>query len=166
MLDQSKISPPFVDFNKDIQSIQQGLKKAVQEAVKGEQMKTELITNVSHDLKTPLTSIINYVDLLKGEDLKNQKAAEYLLVLEEKSGRLKQLIEDLIEASKASSGNLTVNTEKVDLNQLVMQAYGEYEERMKAAGLDIRISGEEKKYGSVQTANTCGVYWKICFPMP
>ena len=144
-LDQSKISPAFADFNKDIQSIQQGLKKAVQEAVKGERMKTELITNVSHDLKTPLTSIINYVDLLKGEDLKNQKAEEYLLVLEEKSGRLKQLIEDLIEASKASSGNLTVNMEKVDLNQLVMQACGEYEERMEAAGLDIRISAEEKK---------------------
>ena len=144
MLDPAKISPAFADFNKDIQSIQMGLKKAVEEAVKGERMKTELITNVSHDLKTPLTSIINYVDLLKGEDLQNEKAEEYVLVLEEKSGRLKQLIEDLIEASKASSGNLNVSTEKVDLNQLLMQAYGEYEEKMEAAGLDIRIHAAEK----------------------
>lgn len=144
-LDSSKISVAFSSFAEDIQSIQGGLKEAVAEAVKGERMKTELITNVSHDLKTPLTSIINYVDLLKKEDLHNQKAKEYVGVLEEKSARLKKLIEDLVEASKASSGNLAVNTEKVDLHELIMQAGGEYDEKIKKAGLDIRINDDEKK---------------------
>jgi signal transduction histidine kinase len=108
-------------------------------------MKTELITNVSHDLKTPLTSIINYVDLLKKEQLNNENAEEYLDVLEEKSARLKQLVEDLIEASKATSGNLAVCAEKVDIHQLVMQAYGEYEEKIEKAGLDIRMNAAEKE---------------------
>lgn len=143
-LNGSEISVTFSSMASDIKNIQGGLKKAVAEAVKGERMKTELITNVSHDLKTPLTSIVNYVDLLKKEDLNNQKAEEYVCVLEEKSARLKQLIEDLIEASKASSGNLNVNAEKVDLHELVMQACGEYEEKIKKAELDIRISAEEK----------------------
>lgn len=143
-LDNSEISIAFTGLAEDINNIQGGLKKAVVEAVKGERMKTELITNVSHDLKTPLTSIVNYVDLLKNEDLNNHKADEYLSILEEKSARLKQLIEDLVEASKASSGNLSVNAEKVDLHELVMQACGEYEEKIKKAELDIRINAEEK----------------------
>jgi signal transduction histidine kinase len=139
-IDNAKISPAFSGFAHDIQNIQGGLKQAVFEAVKGERMKTDLITNVSHDLKTPLTSIINYVDLLKQTDLKNQEAVEYIGILEEKSGRLKHLIEDLIEASKASSGNLTVNSVKVDLHELALQACGEYEEKLRQAKLDIRIS--------------------------
>jgi signal transduction histidine kinase len=139
-IDSSKISLAFLGFAQNIKSIQGGLKKAVHEAVKGERMKTDLITNVSHDLKTPLTSIINYVDLLKQTDLKNQEAVEYIGILEEKSGRLKHLIEDLIEASKASSGNLTVNSVKVDLHELALQACGEYEEKLRQAKLDIRIS--------------------------
>lgn len=143
-LNNSEISVAFSSMAEDIENIQGGLKKAVAEAVKGERMKAELITNVSHDLKTPLTSIVNYVDLLKKEDLNNQKAEEYVSILEEKSARLKQLIEDLVEASKASSGNLNVNAEKVDLHELVMQACGEYEEKIKIAELDIRISAEEK----------------------
>lgn len=143
-LDGSSISAPFSDFAGDILSIQGGLKKAVSEAIKGERMKTDLITNVSHDLKTPLTSIINYVDLLKKEDLKNEKAAGYIEILEEKSSRLKQLIEDLIEASKASSGSLSVNAEKVNLHELVVQACGEYEEKFKAASLDMRIDSPDK----------------------
>ncbi|AGL00285.1 sensor histidine kinase [Desulfoscipio gibsoniae] len=142
-LDNSKISVAFADFTKDIQSIQGGLKTAVAEAVKGERMKTDLIANVSHDLKTPLTSVINYVDLLKQEDLDNEKANQYLCILEEKSARLKQLIEDLIEASKASSGNLAVSAEKVDLHELVMQACGEYEEKIKKAELDVHISADK-----------------------
>jgi signal transduction histidine kinase len=144
-LDSKEMSAAFHGFAENLQGIQSGLKKAVAEAVKGERMKTELITNVSHDLKTPLTSIINYVDLLKKEDLKNQNAENYLKVLEEKSARLKQLVEDLIEASKASSGNLVVSKEKVDMHQLVMQAYGEYEEKIVKAGLDIRINTPEKE---------------------
>lgn len=143
-LNNSEISVTFLGLAEDLKNIQGGLKKAVAEAVKGERMKTELITNVSHDLKTPLTSIVNYVDLLKNEDLENQKADEYVSILEEKSARLKQLIEDLVEASKASSGNLNVNAEKVDLHELVMQASGEYEEKVKKAELDIRINAEEK----------------------
>jgi signal transduction histidine kinase len=143
-LNSSEISVAFSSMAADLENIQGGLKNAVSEAIKGERMKTELITNVSHDLKTPLTSIVNYVDLLKNEDLNNQKADEYVSVLEEKSARLKQLIEDLVEASKASSGNLSVSAEKVDLHELVMQACGEYEEKIKKAELDIRINAEEK----------------------
>lgn len=139
-IDTKEMSAAFAGFAEDLQGVQSGLKKAVAEAVKGERMKTELITNVSHDLKTPLTSIINYVDLLKQEELNNGNAKEYVMILEEKSARLKQLVEDLIEASKASSGSLSVSAEKVDLRQLVMQAYGEYEEKIEKAGLDIRIS--------------------------
>lgn len=145
VLDKSQISVAFSGLAEDIQSIQGGLKKAVAEAVKGERMKTDLITNVSHDLKTPLTSVINYVDLLKQEDLNNDKANQYLCVLEEKSARLKQLIEDLIEASKASSGNLAVSAEKVDLHELVMQACGEYEEKIKKAELDVHINAADEK---------------------
>jgi len=144
-LENKEISLAFLDFAKDIQSIQGGLKKAVAEAIKSERMKTDLITNVSHDLKTPLTSIVNYVDLLKKEELNNKKAAEYVNVLEEKSERLKQLIEDLIEASKASSGNIVINAEKVDLHELVMQACGEYEEKARKAALDFRINASDKE---------------------
>ncbi|MEA4847069.1 MAG: HAMP domain-containing sensor histidine kinase, partial [Clostridiaceae bacterium] len=144
VLDSSEISVAFSEMAENIENIQGGLKKAVAEAIKGERMKTDLITNVSHDLKTPLTSIINYVDLLKNEDLDNESAKEYVSILEEKSARLKQLVEDLVEASKASSGNLPVNAEKVDLHELVMQACGEYEEKIKEAELYLRINAEEK----------------------
>ncbi len=142
--DVNNMSVAFATFAENIQTIQGGMKKAVDEAIKGERMKTDLITNVSHDLKTPLTSIINYVDLLKREEVKNQKAIEYINILDEKSARLKVLIEDLVEASKASSGNLPVNTEKVDLNVLVMQATGEYREKIEKAGLDIRTNASDK----------------------
>ncbi len=143
-LKSSEMPVVFKGLAEDIMYIQGGLKKAVAEAIKGERMKTELITNVSHDLKTPLTSIVNYVDLLKNEQLDNERAVEYINVLEEKSARLKQLVEDLVEVSKASSGNMTVNAEKVDLHELVMQAFGEYEEKIEKAELDVRINAEEK----------------------
>lgn len=143
-MNSNKMSLVFAAFAENICNIQGGLKKAVDEAIKGERMKTELITNVSHDLKTPLTSIINYVDLLKTEELGSKKAKDYISVLEEKSGRLKVLIEDLVEASKASSGNLAVNFEKVDLHELILQACGEYQEKTEKAELDIRISSEDK----------------------
>ena len=93
-------------LKESINNIGDGLSKAVAESVKNERTKTELITNVSHDLKTPLTSIINYVDLLKRENIENEKAKDYIRVLDEKSQRLKQLTEDLVEASKISSGNI------------------------------------------------------------
>lgn len=138
-LDTDRISPTFLGFAKDINSIQEGFKMAVDKAVKNERMRAELITNVSHDLKTPLTSIITYVDLIKNENLQNENVKSYVKVLDEKSARLKTLIEDLIEASKASTGNLSVNHGRVNLRQLVIQACGEYEEKIEASGLDFRI---------------------------
>lgn len=100
--------------------------------MKSEHFKAELITNVSHDLKTPLTSIINYVDLLKKVPIDDPKAQEYIEVLDRKSQRLKKLTEDLVEASKASTGNLTVALEPLDLTQLAQQALAEYEDRWRA----------------------------------
>lgn len=145
-LDLAEISPSFLNFAEDIANIQDGLKNAVEEAVKGERMKTELITNVSHDLKTPLTSIITYADLLKQEKLDNPTAEGYVSVLYEKSYRLKQLIEDLIEASKASSGNVTVVKMRLEFRQLVMQAMGEMEEKIEGTGLQFKISCPEPVY--------------------
>jgi signal transduction histidine kinase len=143
-MDVDKMSLAFAAFAENICNIQGGLKKAVDKAIKGERMKTELITNVTHDLKTPLTSIINYVDLLKGEEIGSKKGKEYIGVLEEKSARLKVLIEDLVEASKASSGNMPVNLEKVNLYELVMQVYGEFQEKSEKAALDIRINAADR----------------------
>lgn len=118
-----------------INTIGDGLMKAVEAKTSSERMKTDLIANVSHDLRTPLTSIINYVDLLKRENLPNQKAREYLKILENKSLRMKQLAEDLVDASKVSSGNMTVNWNRIDLVQMVNQMEGEYQERLEAAEL-------------------------------
>ena len=142
-LDLNKISPSFLNFAEDVANIQVGLKEAVDHAVRGERMKAELITNVSHDLKTPLTSIISYVDLLKNEKLENETASAYVEVLHDKSYRLKQLIEDLIEASKASSGNLTVEKMRVDYKQLTLQAMGEMEDKTEAVGLTFKVSCNE-----------------------
>lgn len=142
-LELNKISPSFLNFAEDVANIQEGFKNAVDDAVKGERMKAELITNVSHDLKTPLTSIISYVDLLKNENLENERAEAYVEVLYEKSYRLKQLIEDLIEASKASSGNLTVEKMRVDYKQLTLQAMGEMEDKTDAVGLAFKVSCAE-----------------------
>lgn len=134
------ITVPFRGFYEDIVRIKDGMKEAVNNAIKGERLKTELITNVSHDLKTPLTSIINYVDLLKREDLQSENAREYVNILEEKSNRLKQLIEDLLEASKASSGNLNLELQILNLNELVQQAVGEYEDKLKENNIEIRTN--------------------------
>lgn len=142
-LDLTKNSIVFIKFAEKIHSIRGGMKKAVGEAVKGEHLKTALITNVSHDLKTPLTSIITYVDLLKNENLNNEKVNGYISILEEKSNRLKHLIEDLIEASKASSGNIDVQKERVDLNELIHQAIGEYQEKFNKAELDVHFKSIE-----------------------
>lgn len=114
-----------------------GLRHALQEQMKSERMKADLITNVSHDLKTPLTSIINYVDLLKREELHNEKANEYLEVLDQKSQRLKQLTEDLVEASRASSGNVVLDIRRIDVKELLMQTSGEFVERFETRGLQL-----------------------------
>lgn len=120
-----------------VNDLGEGLKNALQEQVKSEQMKADLITNVSHDLKTPLTSIINYVDLMKREQIDNSKVREYLEVLDQKSQRLKQLTNDLVEASRASSGNVALNMEKLDLREFLMQTTGEFEEKFAARGLHL-----------------------------
>ena len=140
------ISPALKNFATDVSNMQNGLKQAVGRAVKGEKMKTELITNVSHDLKTPLTSIITYVDLLKREELNNEKAENYVAILDEKTNRLKQLIEDLVEASKASSGNLAVTKNKINLRELIEQALGEFEERIEKSDLEFKINATEDVY--------------------
>ena len=119
-----------------IQDIAGGLSNAVNESLKSERLKTELITNVSHDIKTPLTSIINYVDLLKKEKMPNEKCTEYLMILDNKSQRLKRLTEDLVEASKASSGNIKLKMEKLDVVELVKQVSGEFEDKFKERKLE------------------------------
>ena len=119
-----------------INDIAGGLSNAINQSSKSERLKTEPITHVSHDIKTPLTSIINYVDLLKKEKMPNEKCTEYLMILENKSQRLKKLTEDLIEASKASSGNIKLNIERINVNELVKQISGEFEDRFKAKGLE------------------------------
>ena len=118
-----------------INDIAGGFTNAVNESIKSERLKTELITNVSHDIKTPLTSIINYVDLLKQEDIKDEKAKEYIEVLDNKSQRLKKLIEDLVEASKASSGNIKITKEVLNVNELLNQITGEFEDKFEKRGL-------------------------------
>ncbi len=120
-----------------INDIAGGFTNAVEESLKSERLKTELITNVSHDIKTPLTSIINYVDLLKQEDIKDEKAKEYIEILDNKSQRLKKLIEDLVEASKASSGNIKINKEVLNVKELLNQITGEFEDKFNKRGLKI-----------------------------
>ncbi len=127
-------------FGETLNNINAGMGRAVDEKLKSERLKTELITNVSHDIKTPLTSIINYVDLIKKEDLDHEAFQEYVSVLDRQSSRLKKLIEDLVEASKASTGNLTVQPEPCDIGVLLAQTTGEYQERLEANGLDLVIT--------------------------
>ena len=141
-VETEKMLIDMADVGNSLNTIGNGISSAVEERMKSERMKTELITNVSHDIKTPLTSIINYTDLLTKLDLKDPKAQEYLEVLGRQSARLKKLIEDLIEASKASSGALKLDMEKVNASMLLMQALGEYEEKFRRKGLDLRVTGE------------------------
>lgn len=123
----------------NLNKVQQGVQRAVDERLRSERMKTELITNVSHDIKTPLTSIVNYVDLLKKEDIDNPKAQEYLEVLDRQSKRLKKLTENLVEASKASSGVIPVDCQPTNVNVLLSQLEGEYEERLQKAELTMIV---------------------------
>ncbi len=121
----------------EINQIGTGLERALQEKVKSERLKADLITNVSHDLKTPLTSIINYVDLIKREHLQNEKVREYLNVLDQKSQRLKTLTEDLLEDSKASSGTLKLEMARLDLVEMIWQTNGEFEEKFAERNLEL-----------------------------
>ena len=137
----------YWDFKRhaeNLNSVGEGMSLAVEKQLKSERLKTELITNVSHDIKTPLTSIINYVDLLQREHTPEQEK-EYLDVLKRQSFKLKKLTEDLVEASKASTGNLAVNRSRCSMNELLQQAAGEYSERLGEAGLSLLVSKPEKE---------------------
>lgn len=126
-----------------INSIGQGLDAAVENSLKNERMKTELITNVSHDIKTPLTSIINYVDLLKRENFTDPKICGYLDVLEQKAQRLKVLTEDVVEASKVSTGNISLEMVELNFSEMVQQAVGEFQERFRERKLNIVMTFDE-----------------------
>ena len=136
-VDTSRMVLDFKSHGEDLNHIAQGMAAAVEERMRSERMKTELITNVSHDIKTPLTSIINYADLIGQEPKDSDKIPEYAAVLTRQSERLKRLIEDLVEASKASTGNLEVNLAPCQPGVLLTQAAGEYEQKLKDAGLDL-----------------------------
>ena len=120
-----------------INRIQEGLKETVDKRIKDEKMKADLITNVSHDIKTPLTSIVNYVELLKREELNNENAKNYIRIIDEKSQRLKQLTEDLVEVSKISSGNIHLDIQTIDFMELLYQTAGEFNERFESRNLTI-----------------------------
>ena len=135
----------FNPIRDELASIQDGFQKAVQEEVRSRNMKTELITNVSHDLKTPLTAIITYVDLLKKEDLTDEERREYVDTLEKKSNRLKVLIEDLFEVSKATTDNLVMNYAEVDLVNLIKEVRLENEDKITSSSLDFRWNLPEEK---------------------
>ena len=129
----------------DINNIRDGLRKSIESEMKSENMKTELITNVSHDLKTPLTSIINYIDLLKRENIGSETAKDYINILDKKSQRLKVLIDDLFEASKATSGAMELNITKIDIVQLLKQSLGENDERFKNSNLSVKLDIPDTK---------------------
>lgn len=128
-----------------INDISGGFENAVEQGIKSERLKTELITNVSHDIKTPLTSIINYVDLIKRENIENEKLKEYIEILEAKSHRLKRLTEDLVEASKVSSGNVKLNLERLNLGELINQTTGEFEDKFKVKNLSMVVTMPEQE---------------------
>lgn len=138
-IDTSKMLWKFREHGENINKVSDGITVAVNERMKSEHFKTELITNVSHDIKTPLTSIINYVDLIKKEDVQDEKLKEYIDVLDRQSARLKKLIEDLMEASKASTGNLAVSLEECDIDVLLTQVIGEFEEKLEKNQLQVMI---------------------------
>ena len=134
----------FSKLASNINSISEGLEKAVESELKSERLKTELITNVSHDIRTPLTSIITYVDLLKNER-DPEKVEEYIEVLDQKSQRLKVLTDDLFDAAKASSGSMPVHLEEIDIVSLLTQGLGEVNDKIEASELEFKIRQPENK---------------------
>ncbi|MBQ8526996.1 MAG: HAMP domain-containing histidine kinase [Lachnospiraceae bacterium] len=142
-----------------VNKIGEAVKTAVQISMKDERLKADLITNVSHDIKTPLTSIINYVDLLKRENIENEKAQEYIRILDEKSQRLKQLTLDLVEASKISSGNITLEMNDINVKELLKQAVGEYKDKMEEKNLVIIESYPEENSPMIYADS--GRMWRV-----
>ncbi|MGE7676319.1 histidine kinase dimerization/phospho-acceptor domain-containing protein [Lysinibacillus sp. NPDC094403] len=131
---------PLAEHAENLNRLREGVRTSMHEQAKSERLKTELITNVSHDLRTPLTSIITYTDLLKNPDITEEERKQYIHILDKKSERLKLLIEDLFEVSKMASGNMELHRSRVDLTQLVQQAVGEHEEDLAQAHLDLRMT--------------------------
>jgi len=136
----------FDKLARGINEISHSSNAAVQNEMKNQKMKAELISNVSHDLKTPLTSMVTYIDLLKTEGLTSEHAPEYLDVLDQKTNRLKQLTDDLFEAAKASSGAIPVRKEKVDMLSLINQGFGEMNQKISDSGLEMIIKADNEKY--------------------
>lgn len=136
-IDTVYMLPEFKKHGENLNKIGEGMTLAVEQRLKSERMKTELITNVSHDIKTPLTSIINYSDLIEKEPTDNPKITEYAEVLHRQSERLKRLIEDLVEASKASTGNLEVHLAPCEVGVMISQTVGEYEQRLETSQLQL-----------------------------
>ena len=146
-VDTSGMKREFREHGENLNSIGRGMAIAVNERMKSERFKTELITNVSHDLKTPLTSIVTYIDLLQKEGIQDEKAKEYIDTIARQSKKLKKLTEDLIDASKASSGALNVNMERVNISELLRQSSAEYGERMEAVNITPVVNmPEEDRY--------------------
>ncbi len=141
-VDTDKMVGDFKRHGENLNSISDGMAIAIDQRMRSERLKTELITNVSHDIKTPLTSIVNYVDLLSKEDLEGMPA-EYVEVLQRQSARLKKLTEDLVEASKAATGNMSVDLKKIDIRETVNQAVGEYSEKLEKAALNVVVNAPE-----------------------
>ena len=138
-------SPIVKDLIRNINLIKDGYKEALDEGVKNEKLKTELISNVSHDLKTPLTSIINYVNILKNEDITDEEREEYIEILEKKSLKLKSLIEDLFEMSKINSGKIKLNKEKLDILSLIHQGIGEYSTLYEDKNISFKVITKEEE---------------------
>ena len=161
-VDTSDMKREFREHGENLNSIGRGMAIAVNERMKSERFKTELITNVSHDLKTPLTSIVTYIDLLQKEDIQDEKAKEYIDTIARQSKKLKKLTEDLIDASKASSGALNGNMERVNISELLRQSSAEYGERMEAVNItpvvnmpeeDIYVRADGRAYLEARTEN-------------
>ncbi len=143
-VDMSNLHADNISLADAVNSIGEGIEKAVDTSMKDEKLKADLITNVSHDIKTPLTSIINYVDLIKREDIGNERVIEYVNILDQKSQKLKKLTEDLVEASKISSGNISIELSKIDFVELVNQTIGEFFEKFENRGLTPIFRAQEK----------------------
>lgn len=149
--------PAMKETANALNHIGDGLESAVTDALRSERFKTELITNVSHDLKTPLTSIISYIDLLKEEPIDNSTAREYIGILDERSNRLKQLVEDLVEASKAATGNVKAELMPTRIDQLVIQSVGEYTDRLEERHLNIVFNKVEEVMVPIDGRHMCRV---------
>ncbi|MCX7711810.1 MAG: sensor histidine kinase [Clostridia bacterium] len=156
---ESKGKGSLAQLGNNINNMKAGVKKALEDHIKSERLKTELITNVSHDLKTPLTSIINYVDFLKRENLTKEEYENYVSILEKKAQRMKLLIEDLFEASKLSSGTVELSLERIDVAALLYQALGEFDERIKSSSLTFKVNAVKQKiYADLDGRKTWRVF--------